>query len=63
VSGGFIGYVSLWRGYDPAACTIAFDTTGVMTYPVGLDIIMPEHIEISYILHDIILKVFFLYGW
>ena len=61
VSGGFIRYVSLWRGYDPAACTIAFDTTGVMTYPVGLDIIMPEPIEISYILHDIILKVFFFF--
>ena len=59
VSGGFFEYVSLWRGDDPAACTIAFHTTGGMICPVGLDIIAPEPIEISYILHYIILKVFF----
>ena len=59
VSSGFFEYVSQWRGDDPAACTIAFHTTGGMICPVGLDIIAPEPIEISYILHYIILKVFF----
>jgi hypothetical protein len=60
---GFFEYVSLWRGDDPAACTIAFQTTRGMICPVGLDIIAPEPIETSYILLYIILKVFFLYGW
>jgi len=62
VSSGFFEYVSQWRGDDPAACTIAFHTTGGMICPVGLDIIAPEPIEISYILHYIILKVFLVSG-
>jgi len=61
VSGGFFEYVSLWRGDDPDACTIAFHTTGGMIYPVGLDITMPEPIEISYYLQGVILKVFFFF--
>ena len=58
MSGGFFGYVGLWCSDDPAVCTVAFHTTRVMIYPLGLDIIVPEPIEISYILHDIILKNF-----
>ena len=58
VSVGFSPYCRLWHGNDPDECTVAFQTSEGMMYELGLDILVPQQIQISYYLQDMFLKFF-----